>query len=90
MKSEAMCDRDGQFMVGAQVRYQLSFTIGYRYSTKTATNPSTRAVHLQIFYRDNYNFFGVPTKMSGQFNFSLTLSNHRNFNYIIVNRKPIG
>ena len=29
--------------------------------------------------RDNYNFFGIPDKMSGQINVSLTLSSHRNF-----------
>ena len=33
-------------------------------------------IHL---YRDNYNFLGMPDKMSGQINVSLTFASYRNF-----------
>ena len=34
---------------------------------------------LLYYIRDNYDFFGMPDKMSGKVNVSLTLSSHRNF-----------
>ena len=42
-----------------------------------------------LSYRDNYNFFAMPDKMSGQINVSLTLSSHRNF-YIHVKSNHIA
>ena len=39
---------------------------------KWGTYPNT-------YHRDNYNFFGMPEKMSGQINVSLTFASYRNF-----------
>ena len=32
-----------------------------------------------MYNRDNYNFFGMPDKMSGQIKVSLTFASYRNF-----------
>lgn len=41
------------------------------------SSEKTSLIHIAIHVRNNYNFFEIPYKMSGQIKFSLTLSYHR-------------